>query len=298
MSIPALVRPRIDRGVSRRDTAATAWFAEAGIDSRPSGPFRVVADTFRGDGFEATRIWHSPGRLHRPSQPGTGLRLLIPLEGTVVVQPDDPSALEVQIAPGDVAFLRCAHGYTLVTSGPTARIEILLGRPLLGLIGSSEVGAVVTTADPASRGILLSAVNATFGSPLDVESAAFPLVRAAIEQLAGAVLAASVPRENGGSIYARASALIGAMAADPRLSVQEICERTGVPKRTLQRVFAKNGTTVFAEIRRARLATARTLLGSVESPPPPEHALSAYMRSQRLRRDLRSVDPEWLEGEA
>ncbi|SMH48555.1 AraC-type DNA-binding protein [Rathayibacter oskolensis] len=291
MIIAAGVRPTIERGVSRRDAAAGAWLAGSGVDVRPSGPFRVVADQLRGDDFEATRLWHSAARLRRSPRSGPGIRLLIPLEGGLVVQPDDPSAPEVTLGPGEIAFLRCAAGFTLVTDGPSARIEIMLGRPLLGLGGSNAPGALVTAADTATRGILLSTVNATFGSTLDADSAAFPLVRAAVEQLASAVLATSLPGETSETVFTRALALIAAMSADPRLSVQELCERLGVPKRTLQRVFAKNGTTVFDEIRRARLTTARALLGGRDIPPAPEHALSGYVRSQRLQRDLRHLEP-------
>lgn len=270
--------------------AALAWFDEAGFDARPAGALRVVADTLRSDGVDVLRIWHTAGRFHRAARATAGVRLIVPLEGALVVQPDDPSALEVVIGPGDVAFLRCSSSFTVVTDTPSARIEIALDRPLLGLVDPDDRGALVTPADPASRGILLSVINATFASPLDGGSAAFPLVRAAVEQLAGAVLATSLPREQGRDVYTRALALISSMSADSRLSVQEICDRLGVPKRTLQRTFAKNGTTVFDEIRSARLATARTLLAGSESPPAPEHALSDYVRSQRLRRDLRHVE--------
>lgn len=290
MGIAEGSRPTVDRGVSRRDTAASAWLAESGVDARAVGAFRIVADTLRSDGVEVLRIWHTPGRLHRTARPGAGVRLLIPLEGVLVIQPDDPAALEVQLGPGDIAFLQCDSSFTLVTDTPSARAEIALDRPLLGLVDSTDRGAVVTEADAASRGILLSTINSAFGSALDADSPAFPLVRAAIEQLAGAVLATSLPRESSEDVYTRALALIAAMSADSRLSVQEICERLGVPKRTLQRTFARNGTTVFDEIRRARLTTARALLGGSEVPPAPEHALSSYVRSQRLRRDLRHLE--------
>ncbi|PPH49488.1 hypothetical protein C5C49_16590 [Rathayibacter sp. AY1E2] len=279
-------RPIVDRGVSRRDTAAAAWLAQSGVDVRANGAFRIVADTLCSDGVDVLRIWHSPARLHRTSAIGPGVRLIIPLEGAIVIQPDDPAALEVRVAPGDIAFLHCDSPFTIVTDTPSARTEIALDRPLLGLVDSADRGAVVTEADAASRGILLSTVNATFGSTLDADSPAFPLVRAAVEQLAGAVLATSLPRESSEDVYTRALALIAAMSTDPRLSVQEICERLGVPKRTLQRTFARNGTTVFDEIRRARLTTARALLSGSDSPPSPEHVLSSYVRSQRLRRDL------------
>lgn len=283
-------RPSVDRGVTRRDLAAVTWLDGAGIDSRPTAPLRVVADTLRTDGVDVLRVWHTAGRFHRTADRTSGVRMVIPLEGALVVQPDDPSALEVRIEPGDVAFLQSAASFTVVTETPSARIEIALDRPLLGLVDADDRGALVTPADAASRGILLSVVNATFTSPLDSDSAAFPLVRAAVEQLAGAVLATSLPRETGQDVYTRALALISSMSADSRLSVQEICDRLGVPKRTLQRVFAKNGTTVFDEIRSARLATARTLLGGSETLPAPEHALSDYVRSQRLRRDLRHLE--------
>ena len=283
---PGHSRPTVDRGVTRRDLAAAAWLEDAGLDVRASGPLRVVADTLGSEGVDVLRIWHTAGRFHRPAGPSSGVRLIVPLEGVLVVQPDDPSALEVRLGPGDVAFLATASAFTLATDSPTARIEIALERPLLGLADPDDRGALVTAADPSGRGILLSVVNATFTSALDSDSAAFPLVRAAIEQLAGAVLATSMPREASEDVYTRALALITAMSADPRLSVQEVCDRLGVPKRTLQRAFAKNSTTVFDEIRSARLATARTLLAGSESPPAPGHALSDYVRSQRLRRDL------------
>ncbi|PPF26803.1 hypothetical protein C5C18_01870 [Rathayibacter tritici] len=283
-------RPIVDRGVSRRDAAAAAWLAGSGVDVRAVGSFRIVADTVCSDGVEVLRIWHSPGRLHRTARVGAGIRLIIPLEGVLVIQPDDPAALEVQLGPGDIAFLRCDTSFTIVTDTPSARTEIALDRPLLGLVDSADGGAVVTEADAASRGILLSTVNSTFASALDADSPAFPLVRAAIEQLAGAILATSLPRESSEDVYTRALALIAAMSTDSRLSVQEICERLGVPKRTLQRTFARNGTTVFDEIRRARLTTARALLGGSDAPPSPEHALSSYVRSQRLRRDLRHLE--------
>ncbi|WP_228493464.1 MULTISPECIES: helix-turn-helix domain-containing protein [unclassified Rathayibacter] len=289
MGIADSSRPIVDRGVSRRDAAAATWLATSGLDARPAGAFRIVADTLSSDGVDVLRIWHTPARLHRDARCG-GIRLLIPLEGTLTVQPDDPSAVEVQVSPGEIAFLRGDSAFTLVTDTPSARTEIALERPLLGLLEADDGGAVVTGADAASRGILLSTVNATFSSPLDADSAAFPLVRAAVEQLAGAVLATSLPRDTAEDVYTRALALIAAMSADSRLSVQEICERLGVPKRTLQRTFAKNGTTVFDEIRRARLTTARALLGGSEVPPAREHALSGYVRSQRLQRDLRHLE--------
>ncbi|WP_156465870.1 MULTISPECIES: hypothetical protein [unclassified Rathayibacter] len=295
MSMTAGVNPSIERGVSRRDTAAAAWLAGVGLETRPSGAFRVVADAFRGDDFEVIRLWHTPGRLRRPARPGAGLRLLIPLEGALVVQPDEPSDDEVTLGPGEVAFLRCSEGATVVTDGPSARLEIMLGRPLLGFTGSQATGALVTRADPASRSVLLSTVNAFFGASLDSDSAAFPLVRSAVEQLANAVLTTSLPHESSETVFTRALALIAGMSADPRLSVHEICLRLGVPKRTLQRVFATNGTTVFNEIRRARLTTARALLGSTDVPPAPGHALSGYVRSQRLQRDLRHLDPSRTE---
>lgn len=282
-------RASIDRGVSLRDGDAAAWLAEGGVTARFTGPFRMVADALRSDGVEVLRAWHTPARLHRSARTGAGVRLLIPLEGSVVVQPDDPAAVEVELNPGDVGLLRCSTPFTLVTEAPSARIEIALDRPLLGLVDQDERGAVVTSADTASRGILLSTVNSTFASPLDADSAAFPLVRAAVEQLAGAMIATALPHESSQDVFARALALIASMAVDPRLSVQEICDPLVVPKRTLQRIFAKNGTTVFDEIRRARLATARTLLAGSEAPPAPEHALSDYVRSQRLRRDVRHL---------
>ncbi|QHC68202.1 hypothetical protein GSU68_17580 [Rathayibacter sp. VKM Ac-2759] len=291
MSMTTGATPTIERGVSRRDAAAAAWLAGAGMDTRPAGAFRVVADAFRGDDFEVIRLWHSAARLRRGGRPGQGVRVMIPLEGALVVQPDDPADDEVTLGPGAVAFLRCSEGATVVTDGPTARLEVMLGRPLLGVIGSQETGTLVTPADPASRAILLSTVNAFFGASLDADSAAFPLVRSAVEQLANAVLATSLPRESSETVFTRALAMIAGMSADPRLSVHEICLRLGVPKRTLQRVFATNGTTVFNEIRRARLTTARTLLGSTDTPPAPDHALSGYVRSQRLQRDLRHLDP-------
>lgn len=290
VSTAAGMSPTIERGVSRREAGAAAWLAGVGVDARPSGAFRVVADAFRGDDFEVIRLWHTAARLRRSGRPGAGLRLLVPLEGVLVVQPDDPADDEVTLGPGDVAFLRCSGGATIVTDAPSARLEIMLGRPLLGLAGAQETGPLVTPADAASRGILLSTVNAFFGASLDADSAAFPLVRSAVEQLANALLAASLPRESNETVFTRAIALIAGMAADPRLSVHEICLRLGVPKRTLQRVFATNGTTVFNEIRRARLTTARALLGSTDTPPAPDHALSGYVRSQRLQRDLRHLD--------
>ncbi|QOD10386.1 hypothetical protein [Rathayibacter toxicus] len=290
MGIAESSRPTIDRGISRRDNAASAWLAESGLNARPSGAFRIVADTLGSDGVEVLRIWHTPARLHRPTQPNAGIRLLIPLEGMLVVQPDDPAALEIQLGPGEIAFLHGDCGFTLVTDTPSARTEIALERPLLRVLDTDQAGAVVSTADVASRSILLSAINATFTSALDADSAAFPLIRSAVEQLTGAVLATSLPQESAEDVYTRALALITAMSTDSRLSVQEICERLNVPKRTLQRTFARNGTTVFGEIRRARLTTARALLGGSETPPAREHALSSYVRSQRLQRDLRHLD--------
>ena len=296
MTISAFDRTSIERGVTRRDDEARSWFRRIGLEAKPSGPLRVVADVLRSGSFDVVRLWHTAARLHRSAPVGSGIRLLIPLEGEIVVQPDDPSALEVRVSVGCIAYLRRSHSYTLVTDSPGARIEIALESPLLGLLDWEDSGALVTEADPAGRGILLSTVNATFGSSLDADSPAFPLVRAAVEQLTGAVLATSLPRERTETVHTRALALIAAMSADANLSVQEVSERLGVPKRTLQRVFAANGTTVFNEIRRARLATARAVLGDLSAPPVPGHALSGYLRSQRLQRDLRHLEPEASEG--
>ena len=295
MNSMPIERTSIERGVTRRDQDARIWLGRMGLEARPSGPLRVVADVLRSGSFDVVRLWHTPGRLHRAAPAGSGVRLLIPLEGEIVVQPDDPSALEVLVRVGCIAFLRRSHSFTIVTDAPSARIEIALESPLLGLLDWDDTGALVTEADGAGRGILLSTVNATFGSALDAESPAFPLVRAAVEQLTGAVLATSLPRERTETVHTRALALIAAMSTDAGLSVHEVSERLGVPKRTLQRVFAANGTTVFNEIRRARLATARAVLGDLSTPPAHGHALSGYLRSQRLQRDLRRLEPEQRE---
>ncbi|WKK72681.1 hypothetical protein Q0F99_07050 [Rathayibacter oskolensis] len=132
MSMTTGATPTIERGVSRRDAAAAAWLAGAGMDTRPAGAFRVVADAFRGDDFEVIRLWHSAARLRRGGRPGQGVRVMIPLEGALVVQPDDPADDEVTLGPGAVAFLRCSEGATVVTDGPTARLEVMLGRPSSG----------------------------------------------------------------------------------------------------------------------------------------------------------------------
>lgn len=274
-------RPSFVRRVEHRDLAAAAWLGEVGVRCRPSAPLRIVADVLRHDGLEALRIWHTPGRFTRRPCAGTGIRMLIPLDGAVTVLSDDPAAAEVRVGRGEVAFLRRETAYTLVTQARTARIEIELARPLIA--APERDGALGATADAATRRILVSTTNAVFGARPDPETPAFPLFCATLEQLAGALVLTSLPRDEGEDVFDTARALIAARSADPGLSVHALSVLLRVPKRTLQRVFARHGTTVFGEIRRARLATARALLAGGEAPP--EHVLTDYVRSRRLRRD-------------
>ncbi|MWV58721.1 hypothetical protein [Rathayibacter sp. VKM Ac-2754] len=287
-------RPPFVRSAARHDQAASTWLGELGVLSRPSAPLRIAADVLRHDGIETLRIRHTPGRFSRRPGAGDGIRMLIPLEGGLSVLPDQPGAREVGIGEGDLAVLRRDTPFTLVSDAPTTRLEIELERPLIGT--SIDRGALATTADAATRRILVSTINAVFAARLDARSPALPLVGAALEQLAGAVILASLPRDESEGTYAEALALISATAADPGLSVQALSARTGVPRRTLQRVFARHGTTVFGEIRRARLAAARALLGGEESEPPPDDALLDYVRSRRLQRDRAHLEAPGADG--
>ncbi|KQQ06007.1 MULTISPECIES: hypothetical protein [unclassified Rathayibacter] len=269
------------RGGERGDLSAAAWLSDVGLQGRPSAPLRIVADVLRHDGLEVLRIWHTPGRFSRRPDAGEGIRMLIPLDGTLAVLPDDPAEAEVRVGVGGVAFLRRETAFTVVTEARTARIEIELARPLIA--APENAGALDAPADAAARRILVAMTNAVFGARPDPECASFPLLGAALEQLAGALLLTSLPREEGGDAYTAALALISAMSADPALSVHELSTRLEVPKRTLQRMFARHGTTVFGEIRRARLARAQALLAGDDAPA--DHALADYAGSRRLQRD-------------
>jgi AraC-like DNA-binding protein len=79
--------------------------------------------------------------------------------------------------------------------------------------------------------------------------------RALVKELVGVLTRdVSVP----GSLIDAARVVIEAEFADPGVTVARIAQRLGVAPRTLQAVFAAEGTTVSAELRRARLSAARS----------------------------------------
>ncbi|WP_085476376.1 hypothetical protein [Rathayibacter oskolensis] len=166
------------------DSLALAWLAERGVDADAPAPLLLHADEAAEPGFAVRRLAHGAASLRRPSSVAPGLvLLLVPLEGTAALS---ARGVAEQLSRGRFAALPGGAASTLRTRAQSSRLELLvrvpapLRRPVVAF--STALPVVVATA------------NAVLETRLGPADPAFAGLRAALEQLAAAVLAsASTP---------------------------------------------------------------------------------------------------------
>lgn len=88
------------------------------------------------------------------------------------------------------------------------------------------------------------------------------VLRSLTRNVAGALGAEAIRYHPRGDHFAYAQQVIGEMSSDPRFAADALAAKCGISRRTLNRLYQRNGTQVAKEIRRARSQSAMELLVS------------------------------------
>lgn len=251
-----------------QDDAGYDWFARRGQQAESSSPFRVFADSARGGGLSIARIWHSAAAIHRQPVDGSGLTVLIQIEGDAHVRLPETGRVTA-LTPGSATLLPDDVPFSLSAKAATARVEIRL-RHSLGLVTD---GRAVTWEEHPYVRVLLATINAALsGPPVDPSSAGFAHLKAAIRSLLFAGVAA-VPvieseslRGSEAVLFQRAQAVIERDAVRPEFNVADLAAQLGVSQVYLRRVFSHAGTTPSTAIRAVRVRIARLHLEELNMP--------------------------------
>lgn len=177
---------------------------------------------------------------------------------------------QVRAETGEAFLLQLSHAYRIRTEGSGRLTMVVLPANVL-----CELPDFVNT---VSRRVVVGGMLSTptwsfLDSLVDQPLPWAPLAAYYAESLITEMLTSIVltvdtansrtPSER--SLLRRARTHIAAFARDPRLSTQTIADSLGISVRSLQRVFANAGESLSAEMRRARVKAAITLLRSAEA---------------------------------
>jgi len=273
-----------------RGDAVPHWFAEREqrFDAR-SAPPQLFADELAAGAFGAVRLWHTAGTVHARPVEGDLLRLVLQVEGEVVLETGSASE-SIELRAGSIAVLPPLAAPVLRADRPTARVELRFEAPAtLRTLVASEHPHVYSGTTPFFA-IVISTVNAALNAGMSSADPGFAHLRSATENLGVALVLSCFGGDvQGGSreaeLYSRALACIARDAARPELTVEVLARELAVSRRYLTRAFTAQGTTARDEIRRARLRLAREQLDRADGEGVAEIARRTGFGSPRRLRE-------------
>lgn len=221
------------------------------VDSATTGGVQMTR--VRGGGAEIRR---SAGTIRR-ADPGV-IKVALAVAGTSTVQQHDRAAA---LSPGDLVVYDTSAPYRLALTGDFDMLVAVIDRSRLPVAdrdlrdatartvaGTGAIGAILR---PAMLAMRPGSADAITSAGTFLESALIDLVTAALR-----VNGTTAPAA-GDAVYRAARDHIEAHLADPGLSPGGVAAQVGVSMRYLQKLFAADGDSVAAFIRRRRLERCR-----------------------------------------
>lgn len=208
--------------------------------------------------LDARRILRDARMIRQ--DPGEHLFLLVQEEGDCKILQGDS---RTRLATGDMFIVDSTHPSDFVFSGVRSRqISLHLPRDeaVRRLGEACTTGVGIDRKDPLFQALRLVIGRMVQGG----EAAEAPLSEALFNLLGAYFSAREKPTDRrDDTMYEAALRAIATRAADPRFGLDELAGDLGVSRRTLQRLFGRNGDTVSGRLLAARLEVAWSRLQSL-----------------------------------
>ncbi|NQX28958.1 helix-turn-helix transcriptional regulator [Microbacteriaceae bacterium VKM Ac-2854] len=264
MNQPQAALPTRAREVALSGTAAIQWLKDVGWACEPAGPdgaLQIFADLVRWDPFAVGRIWHTAASFHLEGVehwPDDVFIAVFAIDGTETVSTPDG---EMQLAPGEMFLQQLNRPFRISSPASAARLVIVSDWASIGLAPPKR--PTVTTHDRDYAKVFENAVNALLNISKPPTPASFTHVKLGLESLFASLIATHTGAgdiHDDAALLDRARAVISERSYDATFDVRTLLDELAVPRTSLYRVFAEEGTTPAKELRAHRTAAARAIL--------------------------------------
>jgi len=285
----ALRAQGLDRDVSLADGAARIWLGDLGWDAQPiDGAMRMFGDRFADAAISVARIWLNAAVLRPVAHHGV-LRVVLVVDGTAVLEAQN---WRIELKPWDLVLLDATTPTWITATGGFGFMQFIAENESLEKY-HPRPGVPILFSEPRSAQLFAAMVSTTIGIGLTPEEPGTPFIARAFENIVATVMSRSTTQDASDEAWRAPSDLTRALAAiaahhgDPDFDVERLAALVHLSRRQLARIFAGAGTSPSAAIRRARLATADSVAGSIPAPHRDSIARASGFRDHRALRRAR-----------